>query len=94
MRIILKIFLFPVWVSLSLLLLPCKFLCYFGTALLSIFSFLLFSLSLLGIFVLGDVGRGIQVLFLSSLISPYGIPLVIGGLIELVDGISERLRAI
>ena len=81
MRILLKIVLFPVSVA-SLVLLPCKFMCLFGTMLLSVLSFIIFTVALL------------TMMFLAYLISPYGIPLAASWLIGVVDSISERMRMI
>ena len=94
MRILLKLILFPVHIALSLVLLPCKFVCLFGTMILSILSFLIFTVALLTMVLLGETQEGIRMLILSFLISPYGIPLAVSWFIGLIDGISERIRAI
>lgn len=94
MRILLKIVLFPVSVALSLILLPCKFICLFGTMLLSILSFTIFTVALLTMLFFREMGEGFRMMFLAYLISPYGIPLAASWLIGLFDGISERMRMI
>lgn len=94
MRIILKILLFPVHVLLSLALLPCKFVCLFGTMMLSVISFFLFVIALVGMLLLGDIREGLNILFLAYLISPYGLPIIASGLIGLVDGINEKIARI
>ena len=94
MRIILKIILFPVSLALTLLLLPCKFVCLFWTMLLSIISFVIFTVALLTMLFFGETGEGFKMMFLAFLISPYGIPMVASWLIGVVDGIRERIRLI
>ncbi|MHB8130809.1 MAG: CD1845 family protein [Mobilitalea sp.] len=94
MRILLKIILFPVHIALSLVLLPCKFVCLFGTMILSILSFLIFTVALLTIVLLGESQEGIRILILAFLISPFGLPMAATWLIGVVDGVSERIRTI
>ena len=94
MRIILKILLFPVTLSLTIILLICEFICMFGTMLLSILSLLLFTLALATMILLGEKQDGLRAMVLAYLISPYGIPILAAWVIGSVGRINERLKAI
>lgn len=91
---LIKIVLFTVSVESTLLLLPCKFVCLFGTMLLSKISFPIFTVALLTMLFFGETGEGFKMMFLAFMISPYGIPMVASWLIGVVDGIRERIRLI
>lgn len=94
MRILLKILLFPITLTLPVIVLVCQFLCVFSTMLLSILAFLLFVLALAIMVLLGEVGEGLKALLAAYLISPYGVAMLATWLIGTVDGINERLKAI
>lgn len=94
MRTLLKIVLFPVSVVLYLVVLPCKFVCLFGTMLLSVCSFLIFTVALFTMIFFGEREEGFRMMFLAYLISPYGVPLAASWLVEVVDRLSERMRMI
>lgn len=94
MRILLKILLFPITLTLSVIVLVCQFLCVFSTMLLSILAFLLFVLALAIMVLLGEVGEGLKALLTSYLISPYGVPMLAAWLIGTVGGLNERLKSI
>ena len=44
--------------------------------------------------LLGELWEGVKIVILAWLISPYGIPLFASFLVELVDGLNSRLKAI
>lgn len=94
MRILLKIFLFPITLLLTVLLLICEFICLFGTAVLSILAFVVFVLALAVIIFLGETQDGIKALVLAYLISPYGVPMLAAWLIVKIGQVNERLKAI
>lgn len=94
MRILLKILLFPITLTLSVIVLVCQFLCVFSTMLLSILAFLLFVLALAIMVLLGEVGEGLKALLAAYLISPYGVPMLATWLIGTVGGLNERLKGI
>lgn len=94
MRILLKILLFPVTLSLSIILLVCQFLCVFSSMLLSVLAFLLFVLALAIMVLLGEVGEGLKTLLAAYLISPYGVPMFAAWLVDAVDGLNQRLKSI
>ena len=94
MRIILKILLFPVTLSLTIILLICEFICMFGTMLLSILSFLLFTLALATMILLREKQDGLRAMVLAYLISPFGIPILASWLLGKIGQVNERLKAI
>ena len=94
MKWIFKILLFPVVVILTVFVAACRFLCTFSTVLLSIVAFVIFAIALGTMILLGDFGEGVKITALAWLISPYGIPLFTSFLVDLVDGLNSRLKAI
>ena len=94
MRICFKVLLFPVQAGLFLLMLPCKFLCYFTTMMLSILSFITFGVALLVKVMFGEMGEGVRLLFASYLVSPFGVPMIATLSIAIIDDICERIRVI
>lgn len=94
MRILLKIFLFPITLLLTVILLICEFICLFGTMLLSILASFLFTLALGIIFFLGETNDGLTVMVLAYLTSPYGLPLLASRFIGKLQAANERLKSI
>lgn len=94
MRILLKIFLFPVTLLVSIILLVCQFICVFSSMLLSILAFFLFTIGLATMLLLGETNEGLKVLFIAYLISPYGIPMLAAWFLGTIGGINERLKSI
>lgn len=94
MRWIFKILLFLVVVALTVFVAVCWFLCAFSTMLLSILAFVVFAIALGTMILLGQFSEGLKMMVLAWLISPYGIPLFASFLVELVDGLNSRLKAI
>ena len=94
MRLILKILLFPVVLVLTIFVAICRFLCTFSTVLLSIIAFILFALAFATMIFLHDMPNGLKVLVLAWLISPFGIPLFTSWLVEKVDDLNGKLKAV
>ena len=94
MRILLKIFLFPITLILTAILLICEFICLFGTMLFSILALLLFTLALGIMIFLGETQEGIKTLVLAYIISPYGVPMLAAWMIGKIGQINERIKAI
>ncbi len=92
MRILLKIFLFPITLILTAILLICEFICLFGTMLLSILALLLFTLALGIMIFLGETQEGIKTLVLAYIISPYGVPMLAAWLIGKIGQVNEWLK--
>ena len=94
MRMLLKILLFPVILLLTIFVAACRFLCAFTSIILSILAFIIFAVALCTMVLLGEFWEGVKIVALAWLISPYGIPLFASLLVELVDGLNSRLKAI
>ena len=94
MRLILKVLLFPVVMVLTILVAICRFLCTFSTVLLSIIALILFALALATMIFLHDMSNGPKMLVLAWLISPFGIPLFASWLVEKVDYLNCKLKAV
>ena len=62
--------------------------------LLSILALLLFTLALGIMIFLGEAQDGLKAMVFAYLISPYGIPLLAGGLIGKLQAVNERLKSI
>lgn len=94
MRILLKIFLFPVTLILTILLSICEFLTIFSSMLLSIIALIFFVLGLGSIILLRETKDGIYAIILAYLVSPYGIPMFAAWLIGKLQALNERLKNI
>ena len=92
MRILLKVLLFPLTLALTLLVLFLRFLCMASAVVLNILSgFVL----LAALVVLQEPLRAVwQYFVLAWLLSPYGVPLFAALLVEGLDAVCGRLRAI
>ena len=91
MRIIIKILLFPI--VLTLLVAFCRFFCLFSGMVLGIVAFLLFLLGIVVLFA-GRVDGFIGFLVLAWLVSPYGLPLAASWLTERVADFNHMLKSI
>lgn len=94
MRLVLKILLFPVVLVLTILVAVCRFLCTFSTILLSIIAFVIFAFALGSMILLQDVPSGLKIMVLAWCISPYGIPLFASWLVEMMDSLNGKIKAV
>lgn len=93
MRWILKIFLFPISLLLSILTAVLSFLLGIGTVIL----YLLMMFCIFGAiasFLQKEVTIGIEALIIGFLLSPYGIPMVGASIIALLQGINEKIMSV
>ena len=93
MRWILKIILFPISLLLSILTAVLSFLLGIGTVIL----YLLMMFCIFGSiasFLQKEVTIGIEALIIGFLLSPYGIPMVGASIIELLQGINEKIMSV
>lgn len=91
MRFVLKIFALPFMLVLGILYVFCKFLVIAGGALLGVLSGVVF-LAALGILFTSGVWGGMAWLFISFLISPYGLPMLAAWLVGKIGGAGCALR--
>ena len=94
MRIILKILLFPVTLSLSLLVTICRLACQLSGMVLGMLAFAMFVISLGVMVILQDFHEGAKMMGLTLLVSPFGIPLIATFLVELLGIFNETLKEI
>ena len=103
MRILLKIVLFPLVVVLTLAVLVLRFLHSASTMILGILSGILLLAAVgtwvfkLGGFAMFQQYSGMDILgffIMAFVLSPYGLPLIAGILIELIDAANGAIKAI
>lgn len=92
-RLIIKIILFPISLSLSILIAFLTFLLAIGTMVL---YFLMLMCVIVGVISLfqKDFSIGIEALVLGFLLSPYGIPMVGAAIIAFLQGINKAIRSV
>ena len=93
MRWIIKIILFPISLSLSILTAFLTFILGIGTTILY-FLMLMCIVAAIGSFMQKEVAIGIEALVLGFLLSPYGIPMVGEAVIAFLQGINEAIKSI
>ena len=94
MRLIIKIFLFPITLALSVVVTVCRFLCSCSAGLLSVASLLLFTLALLSLVLLRNGDTALTITAVAFLVSPYGIPKLMEWLIDWLDDLNFTLKSI
>ena len=94
MRFIIKLFLFPITLTLTILVAACRLLCQLSTMLLSILAFVVFAIALGTMVLLQDFPEGLRIMGLAWLISPFGLPLIAAFLVELLGLFNDSLKAI
>ena len=95
LRILLKNKLTPIILALTLVVSIGRFLTGFSTVLLNIVSGLLFLLGVCMIFILRQPFSEVwRPFFMGWLLSPYGLPLLAGFLVELVDVANAALKSV
>ena len=94
MRFIIKLFLFPITLALTILVAACRLLCQLSTMLLGVLAFVVFAIALGTMVLLQDFPEGLRILGLAWLISPLGLPLIAAFLVELLGLFNDSLKAI
>jgi hypothetical protein len=93
MKFIIKLFLFPITLALTILVAACRLLCQLSTMLLGILAFVVFAIALGTMVLLQDFPEGLRILGLAWLISPLGLPLIAAFLVELLGIFNDSLKA-
>ena len=93
MRWILKIFLFPISLLLSILTTFLTFLLAIGTTILYLLMLMCVIVGAVSLFQ-NDFSTGIEALILGFLLSPYGIPMVGAAVIAFLQGINEATKSV
>lgn len=94
MRIVLKILLLPVVISLSLLVAVGRFLYEFSSAVLGVIAMGLFMLALATWILLQDFPGAVPIFIAAFAISPYGVPMLAGFLVEGLDSVNDAIKSI
>ena len=93
MRLIFKIFLFPISLLLSILTTFLTFLLAIGTTILYLLMLMCVIDGAVSLFQ-KHISTGIEALILGFLLSPYGIPMVGAAVIAFLQGINEATKSI
>lgn len=93
MRFMVKAFLFPLNLLLSLVVAVGRFFCMCSGALLSVVSLLLFTLGLLSLVLMQNSGA-LFIVSLAFLVSPYGLPKLAEWLIDRLDDLNFTIKSI
>ena len=94
MKRILKALLFPVILLLTIAVVIFRAVNGLSNMLLSLLAFLIFLLGLAVMLVLRDTAGGWQILGIALLFSPFGLPLIVTFMIELLGFFKDLLKAI
>ncbi|WP_312650652.1 CD1845 family protein [Proteiniclasticum sp.] len=94
MRFLIKLFLFPITLALTILVAACRLLCQLSTMVLGIVAFVCFAIALGTMVLLQDFPEGLRLMVLAWLISPFGLPLIAAFLVELLGVFNDSLKAI
>lgn len=93
LRWLIKIILFPISLSLSILTAFLTFLLSVSSVILGIVSFICV-IAAISAFIQKDWGTGIQSLIIGFLLSPYGLQMLAAFIIGIIESINEGIKAI
>ncbi len=97
MRILFRIMLFPVTLTLAVIVGLCRFVCRFAGGLLTVAASLIFIITLLGLIlpVTKLPAASYAAMFaLAFAISPFGLPKLADWLLDRLDGLNITIRSI
>ena len=94
MRLLFKIILFPVTLSLTIVSFFFRFLTELSGALLSVVAVIVFAIALGTLVFLGDPKGALGVAVMAFVISPYGIPKLAEWLLDRLDDLNGAIRSI
>lgn len=95
MRVLLKILLFPVTLTLSVVVHVCRLLCLISGTVLTLLAFIILAIAIGMVAIVGaPLMEGLKIAGLAWLISPFGLPLIATFLVEALGGFNELLKAI
>lgn len=93
-RWIIKIILFPISLTLSILTAFLTFLLGIGTALLYIIMTICVFVAFGSFFMLHNPKAAIEALIIGFLLSPYGLPMIGATVIAFIELINEKIKAV
>ena len=91
---IIKIILFPISLSLSILTAFLTFLLSIGTAILYLLMLMCVFVAIGSFFMLHNTRAAIEALIIGFLVSPYGIPMIGVVIIAFLQGVNEAIKSI
>lgn len=94
MRLMIKVFLFPLTLFLTLVVVVGRFLCMCSGALLSVLALLLFTLALLSLVLMRNGSGALFIGTLAFLVSPYGLPRLAAWLVDRLDDLNFAIKSI
>ena len=95
MRILLRVLLFPVTITLSIVVGVSRLLCLISNTVLMLLAFVILAIAIGTVTIVGEpLIEGLRIAGLAWLISPFGLPILATLLIELVGGLNELLKRI
>ena len=95
MRILLKVLLFPVILILTIIVGIARLICTISNGILGLISSIIFIIALCTVILLQEpIWTGLQIALVGWLISPWGLPLIVTFLGEVLGGVKDMLREI
>lgn len=92
-RVFFKIILFPISIALSIITLFLTFVLGLSTIFFKLISFIAI-MGFLGSVYHGEKALAIEAIILAYLFSPYGLQVLGYFIIEVIEGVNERIKAI
>lgn len=92
-RVFFKIILFPISIALSIIILFLTFVLGLSTIFFKLISFIAI-MGFLGSVYHGEKALAIEAIILAYLFSPYGLPVLGYFIIEVIEEVNERIKAI
>lgn len=95
MKLLLKILLLPITLSLSIIVALGRLLGHISSAVLNIIAFITLVVAFLTVVMLGEpIRTGLNLAAFAWLISSFGLPLVATFLVELLGVLKDKIKAI
>ena len=94
MRLFLKMILFPITLILTILVGILRLFFHMSTMVLGSISVLFFILGLAVMFLMQDYRGGLQIMILSFVLGPFGLPFIVSFLVELIGLFNDSLKTV
>ena len=94
MKFLLKIILFPVTIMLTVFVGICRLLNQLSNMIFMLAAFLILLIGLATILLAHDMSNGLILIAIAFLISPFGLPLIVTFLIEVLGLFKDMIKAI
>jgi hypothetical protein len=94
MKFLLKIILFPVTIMLTVFVSICRLLNQLSNMIFMLAAFLILLIGLATILLAHDMANGLILIAIAFLVSPFGLPLIVTFLIEVLGLFKDMIKAI